>query len=402
MIARHPAAEALGLMLLAQTALTFGQYAVPVMAPDAAAALGVSPALIGLYTGAIYVASVVGALWGGNLVSRLGPVRVTQLCLLVLGGSLFLFATPVLAVVAVSALVMGLGYGPATPASSDMLTRRTPERLRNFVFSLKQAGVPLGGALAGVVVPPLVLGIGWRNTALLLGALLVVLAAVYQPYRRAYDDARRPGVSASLARRFRDNFVEPLKIVVATPRLHALAWLSFVFGGCQLSLTSFLVVYLTADVAYSLVLAGLALSCVQIAGVLARPAWGWIADRFVSPGLVLVLIAAIMAVCGLLTAAIRPDWPQGAVLALMVVYGCGVMSWTGVYLAEVARLAPREHVGRATGGALVLTFGGSVFVPPLFAAIAVASGTYRWGFVGIAVLAAAGGLVFARIAGLKR
>ena len=56
-------------------------------------------------------------------------------------------------VVALGALVVGIGYGAVTPASSNVLADRVPEGLRAFIFSLKQSGVPIGGALAGALVP---------------------------------------------------------------------------------------------------------------------------------------------------------------------------------------------------------------------------------------------------------
>ncbi|WP_417276298.1 hypothetical protein [Castellaniella sp.] len=49
----------------------------------------------------------------------------------------------------VGALLIGLGYGPITPAHR-----------MSFVFSIKQTGVPLGGVLAGLVVPGLAQWIG--------------------------------------------------------------------------------------------------------------------------------------------------------------------------------------------------------------------------------------------------
>ena len=40
--------------------------------------------------------------------------------------------------------------------------------------------------------------------------------------------------------------------------------------------------------------------------------------------------------------------------------------WNGVFLAEIARLAPRDRIGDATGGSAFFTFLGVVVTPPLF------------------------------------
>ena len=63
-------------------------------------------------------------------------------------------------------LLIGLGYGPITPASSHVLARTASPRRMALTFSLKQTGVPLGAALAGAALPLLAVGSGWR-TALL-------------------------------------------------------------------------------------------------------------------------------------------------------------------------------------------------------------------------------------------
>ena len=47
-----------------------------------------------------------------------------------------------------ASVLIGLSNGTANPAGSEVLQRFTPPAHRNFVFSIKQAGVPLGGVIA--------------------------------------------------------------------------------------------------------------------------------------------------------------------------------------------------------------------------------------------------------------
>ena len=60
-----------------------------------------------------------------------------------------------------ASVAIGIGYGLNNPAASEMLSRFTPKRRRNIVFSLKQSGVPLGGILAALALPLLAQGLGW-------------------------------------------------------------------------------------------------------------------------------------------------------------------------------------------------------------------------------------------------
>jgi MFS family permease len=90
----------------------------------------------------------------------------------------------VLTTFALSAVVLGLAYGPMNPASTVMIARYTPPRLRARVFSLKQTAVPAGGALAGFVTPLVAAAVGWRGAALSIASVCLVLAALIQPWRK--------------------------------------------------------------------------------------------------------------------------------------------------------------------------------------------------------------------------
>ena len=70
-----------------------------------------------------------------------------------------------------------------------MLTRFTPPQHRNLMFSVKQAGVPLGGMIGGLALPPLIEAMGWRLAAVVVAfaCIGVTLAdlAVPVPHRSA-------------------------------------------------------------------------------------------------------------------------------------------------------------------------------------------------------------------------
>ena len=131
------------------------------MAPVAAPALGVAPAAVGYFVMLVYVGSMIGTVTAGGWVGRFGPILVSQAGLGLCFVALAIGATGALPAVLCAAFLLGLGYGPATPASSAILVRAAPPHMLALTFSIKQTGVPLGTAIAGVAVPVLVLGFGW-------------------------------------------------------------------------------------------------------------------------------------------------------------------------------------------------------------------------------------------------
>ena len=50
---------------------------------------------------------------------------------------------------------------------------QAPPRLRNVIMSVRQTGVPLGGALAGFTIPWLITWDGWRTAVLVCAVLLM-------------------------------------------------------------------------------------------------------------------------------------------------------------------------------------------------------------------------------------
>jgi MFS family permease len=154
--------------LLIQALVTMALLTLPVMAPVVAKANGISPTLVGVYVSLSYIGAILASLMSGATVIRFGPIRVSQLGLLVCALGLALCAVPWLPLMVVGAVLVGLGYGPMTPASSHLLARSTPPQQMSLVFSLKQTGVPLGGMLAGAVVPPLLLWVDWQASLLIV------------------------------------------------------------------------------------------------------------------------------------------------------------------------------------------------------------------------------------------
>ena len=118
---------ALTLTLLVQALVSATVYTVAVLAPVAQADVGVAASSIGIFTALVYAVAALSAPLGGTIIARHGALRVSQYCLLLSGSGLALcaFAHPV-ALIA-GALLIGCGYGPVTPASSEILVSRSPE-----------------------------------------------------------------------------------------------------------------------------------------------------------------------------------------------------------------------------------------------------------------------------------
>jgi MFS family permease len=387
---------ALAATLAIQALVSMAVLTPPVFAPLAAPAIGVAASETGIFMAFAYGGASVASMASGALLRRFGAMRLSQLCLVFCSIGVALVATAALPVVVLGAIILGLGYGPVTPASSHILVRQAPPARRAFIFSAKQTGVPLGGVLAGGLVPPLVVAFGWQIAAIAVGLCGCVLALAVEPLRPRFD-AEEPKLGAGERR----GIFEGIRLVLSLASLRLLSLASFTFGATQLSFATFIVAFLTDALGFDLVSAGSLLAVGQTAGIVARLVWGWVADRFIAPWRLLSLLGFVMAGATVAVGLFTPTWPYAALVLVALVHGATAIGWNGIYLSEVARLAPPGTAGAATGGALAITFLGIVTGPPLFSLIVAMSGSYRPAFFATAALALLGGLA-CLVAGKRR
>ena len=385
--------------LLIQSFSAFGLMAVPVLIPVELGPPRLTPAGIGLYVLCAYAGAVLGSLSAGTLVDRLGAIRTSQCALLLTAAGLVLAALFPGALM-LAAVLIGMGYGPITPASSHVLIQTTPANRLNLVFSIKQTGVPVGVALSGFCIPPLAFT-GWMWCLLILALACVAVAASALPIQAGLDaqTSRRGSAAAPVQLTLRflaKQLLEPLAVIFGHKKLRSLAAVSFVLSGIQVAFASYLVSFLTSGLAMTALAAGSLLALSQGGGVIGRIVWGLLSDRLIKPLNTLTLLSLVIATAALLTGCLAL-WPASmsslTIAALMLVFGASASGWNGVYLAEVARQAPPGAVGKATSGTLACTFLGVIVGAPLFGLLVSSRGGFPLAFgmqavlgLGVAVL----------------
>lgn len=393
----RPLAAALALTLVVQSLASMAMIAPSVLAPVASAGFGVAPQAIGLFVSLTYFAAMLSGLATGALIARFGAAGVCIGALLAVAAGLALGDAAVLLLVPVAAMLIGGGYGTVNPVSSHILARAAPPKQMALVFSIKQTGVPIGGAIAGAVVPPLLLAIGWQHTLLALAAACALPAIVLAAARRRGAAGAAAATEPATPEPTRGSAIRglgaPIRLAVALPALRELSAVSFVFATMQLALFTYFVSALNLGLGYSLVAAGLVFSAAQAAGIVGRIVWGALADHLLGPRRMLAVLGILMAAASFAVSRFTPDWPLAAILVAALAFGASAIGWNGVYLAEVARRAPPGQVGAATGGTQFFTFLGALSGPPLFAAMVSATGGFGGGFAAFAVAPLAAGLV---------
>jgi len=405
----------LGVQMLASMLLSAPSVLAPAVAPE----LGFAPERVGGFVGLAYLMAMLSGLWSGRGVAALGAVRLSQVAMFSCAAGAFATTAGAGWLLVAAALAIGAGYGLINPASTTLLDRHSPTARRALFFSIKQTGVPLGVALAGLLMPWGLATLGWQASMAVAGMATALLGVALFPAIRAFERARRPAQTAPDAQWS----AEPLNVapeevprkemreptpsaaggpgalwsVLRDPPLRRLSLMSFAFATTQLVFITFLVSLLNLQLGHSLAWAAGILAAAQVVSTVARVALGHAADRWIDAGRLLGWLGIAMAAALFALALLRPTTDDAWVFAAALFCAATGMGWNGVYFAELARTArERADIATVAGASQFLTFAGSMSGPVLFAEVIRAGGSYSTGFALFALLPAAAGVAALR------
>jgi MFS family permease len=364
-----------GVLTIAHTVGTISVLTLPAIAPVAAQAYGVPVYTIGYQGSLIALGIVIALMFGGNLALRWGATRVNQAGLALLGAGAAGLGIPSLVTVVPASLAVGIGYGALTPSASHVLFRFTPAHRRNVVFSLKQSGVPLGGAIAATLMPAATLSFGWQWALWGVALAAAAMACVIERWRPRWDDDRRPDTPLA------SHPLRAVRIIWLKPRLRLMAFAGAGIVASQTCMQNYTVAMFVEQLGLSLLEAGWILTVAHVGGVCGRLFWGWYADRRRDALTALAMLTATLVVATGALATLVFGWPKTLVYVLFFVLGATASGWNGAFLGEVARVAaPSGQVSAATGGALFFVNVSSIAAPVAFATAYSLLGSYSASF----------------------
>lgn len=392
----HPAL-ALCATLMVQMLASLVLAAPAVLAPVVAPLLGFAPDRVGLFVSLAYLAAMLSGLWSGRGVARIGAVRFSQAAMLACALGALVSVTGHPGLLLAAAVIMGGGYGMINPASTALLGRHSPVARRGLFFSVKQTGVPLGVALAGVLLPAGLLVLGWQLSLVAAGALCAALAVALLPAVARLDPGTVLNDGTSPPSRPAAHGAAALWSVLRDPPLRRLSLMSLAFACAQLAFVTFLVSLLNLQLGHPLAWAAGVLAVTQVASTIARIVLGYVADRWIDAGRLLGLIGIAMGAACVALSLLDQDTPTAGVVAVAIICAATSMGWNGVFLAELTRTASaRSDLATVAGATQFFTFSGSMIGPLVFGEIVRAGGSYGLGFLLIATLpAVAGGWMLA-------
>ena len=348
---------------------------IPALTPALRDEFSLSRAGAGLLMTAAFLGVVAGSWPAGRIVNAVGVRRSMMAASMGLGASLALLGVATVYAVALIVLfVVGVFYSPVTPATNAGVVAWAPSGFRTRSMAIKQMGVTAGASLSAALIPVLVTTFGWRTAVTIVGTLVAALGLASANWFRRPPEVRAAATPGVLENR-------PLVVTLGAA--------TFLLLFVQHCVSTHFILALQ-DRGVALVVAGGALSLLQLSATGARYGWAWVADRLLrgdaSRG-VLILCCGSALVLIAMTLLDGTRWPAAAALLLggTTQAGNGLMQ---LVLADSGGSAPAS----STGLGMSIGFSGTVFGPPIFGFLA-DRWTYRPSWAALAVVALGAGVI---------
>ncbi|HDR7767355.1 MULTISPECIES: MFS transporter [Bacillus cereus group] len=273
-------------------------------------------------------------------------------------------------------LLIGMFYSVSQPGGSKVILKWFRKENRGLAMGIRQAGIPIGGALAGVLIPFLTVQYNMTYAINSIACICImggVLFFVFYKEPYVQEEARKGHNNIS--------FWMELKVVICKKELYPI----YITGICMISLQMVLVghfmKFLAGEQSITSIVAGTVFSVMFFSGMIGRIALATISDVLYKGNRRIPLFIAVCASIGLilLLAMNIHTIMSGVLYSVSALLGFFSIGWFSLFIAEVAELASEESVGITVSVALTLNQIAIIVAPVLFGYIVDEKGyAYAW------------------------
>lgn len=328
---------------LTQLAAALASQGIGAWAPFAQQALQVSNRDIGLLAALLNCVPIAGLVAVGPLLDRYGDKLPIFTGMVFLGFSMIcLGAASSHGVLAVTMLVMGLGYTPIQPGGSKAIYHWFPARERGLAMGIRQAALPLGGACAAAFFPYMITHSGWMTAMRVAAGVIAFAALVHMVFFR-----NAPSVRPAAAPRLK------LSYLFHYARFRRVAMVGAAMVGVQATIAVFWALFTHQHFGLSLPMASWQLFAMQLSGAAGRVLLSAISDRVHDGRRRVVLACALVTLAALALAVSLPTGTNaGVILVCSAMIGTFGFGWYGPWVVWLSDGAEPAHVGRVLGAAM--------------------------------------------------
>jgi MFS family permease len=372
---------------LAQTAASITAQGMYTLIPSLQTAFHLSEATASLAVSALNGGQVVTMLMLGWLIDRFGE-RYVVASTMVLMGIAALAGSALSAsfgMLLIFVALIGTSYASVQPGGTRAILRWFPPRERGMATGIRQAGLPLGTAIAAMALPVIATMRGWPVALALQGIVSIIGGIAFGLLHR--DDLKMPGTPGAAP----PKFVAAVKLVAAHSAVWPVMAAGAVMATFQYTFATHAIPFVSARFHYSTIAAGLLFSVSQWLGIIGRIGLAWISDRL-WPGRRIRSLGVTMAMCIAATfamLALPADASKATLSVLFCVFGLFGVGWYPLYLLQLAEMAPKPVMASTISFSMTINMVAITVVPPLFGVI-VDRFDYGTAWIALAIVVAGG------------
>ena len=370
----------LGVAVLAQTTASIVSQGVYTLVPFLQSAFQLNQTQAALSVSAVNAGQVLSMLLMGWLIDKYGERGVVGITMLAMGAAAVIASlAPNYYVLLACLVLLGASYASVQPGGTKAMVKWFAPAQRGMATGIRQAGLPLGTALAAMTLPVLASQQGWQSAILLQGLVGMVGGLAFVFFYRRADSGISQTVTAP------PNPLQLIREVSAYKALWPVMLAGVAMVTFQYTFATHILTFLTQRFGMSVVTAGLLYSVSQWVGIAGRIGLAWISDHFwpnrrMRSLVVTMLICVALTVCIAALPASTPNW---ILVALFVVVGIFGVGWYPLYLLQVAEMAPKTAVASTISFSMTMNMVAISIVPPLFGLI-VDGSSYLWAWMALA------------------
>ncbi|WP_141439281.1 MFS transporter [Bacillus cereus] len=273
-------------------------------------------------------------------------------------------------------LLIGMFYSVSQPGGSKVILKWFPKENRGLAMGIRQAGIPIGGALAGVLIPFLTIQYNMTYAINSIACICIIGGLLFfMFYKEPYvqEEAGKGHIKVS--------FWTQLKVVICKRELYPI----YMTGICMISLQMVLVghfmKFLVREQSITSIVAGTVFSVMFFSGMIGRVVLAAISDVFYKGNRRIPLFITVCASIGLVLLLVMSihTITSGVLYGVSALLGFFSIGWFSLFIAEVAELASEESVGITVSLALTLNQIAIIVAPVLFGYIVDEKGyAYAW------------------------
>ncbi|MDT3496764.1 MFS transporter [Bacillus toyonensis] len=273
-------------------------------------------------------------------------------------------------------LLVGMFYSVSQPGGSKVIIKWFSKENRGLAMGIRQAGIPIGGVLAGVLIPLLVIKYNLSYTIHVIGSICIIGGLLFFIF---YQDlcVRKEGEQE----RIKTSFWVQLKAVMHKKELYPI----YITGICMISLQMVLVGhfinFLVMEQSITPILAGKVFSVMFFSGMVGRITLAAVSDLFYKGNRRIPLFISVCTSIGFILMLVMSIHTITSEFLYVVsaLLGFFSISWFSLFIIEVAEMASEESVGMKVSFALTLNQIAIIVAPVLFGYIVDQKGyTYAW------------------------